>query len=187
MLIFKDKISGDEMFTDSSKYKLVDDCIYEIECHHVTRKQGEIQLDGANPSAEEVDEGTDENVESGLDLVLNMRLTETCFTKADYKNYLKTYTKALQEKWKEEGKSAEEIDDAKGKLTTAVKKVLPKLDDYQFFIGESCNAEGIVGLLEYREQDGGGEKAVMMFFKHGLDEEKMVRCSCFVVTFLLLQ
>uniref|UniRef100_A0A1E1XUG3 Translationally-controlled tumor protein homolog n=1 Tax=Amblyomma sculptum TaxID=1581419 RepID=A0A1E1XUG3_AMBSC len=173
MLLFKDKISGDEMFTDSSKYKLVDDCIFEVECQHVTRKQGEIQLDGANPSAEELDEGTDESVESGLDLVLNMLLVETGFSKADYKNYLKTYTKALQEKWKEEGKSAEEIEDAKAKLTAAVKKVLPKLDDYQFFLGESCNAEGIVGLLEYREKPGGGETAVMMFFKLGLDEEKM--------------
>nr|DAA34555.1 TPA_exp: microtubule-binding protein [Amblyomma variegatum] len=173
MLLFKDKISGDEMFTDSSKYKLVDDCIFEVECQHVTRKQGEIQLDGANPSAEELDEGTDETVESGLDLVLNMRLVETGFSKADFKNYLKTYTKALQEKWKEEGKSTEEIEDAKAKLTAAVKKVLPKLDDYQFFLGESCNAEGIVGLLEYREKPGGGETPVMMFFKHGLDEEKM--------------
>lgn len=85
MLLFKDKISGDEMFTDSSKYKLVDDCLFEVECQHVTRKHGEIQLDGANPSAEEVDEGTDEAVESGLDLVLNMRLVETGFGKSEYK------------------------------------------------------------------------------------------------------
>ena len=60
----------------------------------VTRKQGEIALAGSNPSAEEVDEGTDETVESGLDLVLNQRLVETTFTKSDYKNYLKTYTKS---------------------------------------------------------------------------------------------
>ncbi|XP_077554975.1 translationally controlled tumor protein [Haemaphysalis longicornis] len=173
MLLFKDKISGDEMFTDSSKYKLVDDCLFEVECQHVTRKHGEIQLDGANPSAEEVDEGTDEAVESGLDLVLNMRLVETGFGKSEYKTYLKTYTKALQEKWKEEGMSAEQIEDAKAKLTTAVKKVLPKIEDCQFYLGESCNADGIVGLLEYREKPGGGETAVMMFFKHGLDEEKM--------------
>lgn len=63
-------------------------------CQHVTRRQGEIALEGFNPSAEEVDEGTDEQVESGLDLVLNQRLVETGFSKNDYKNYLKTYTKS---------------------------------------------------------------------------------------------
>ncbi|WP_139119039.1 hypothetical protein, partial [Pseudoalteromonas sp. BMB] len=76
---------------------------------------------GANPSQEEADEGTDEVTESGLDLVLNQRLIETGFTKADYKNYLKTYTKALQDKWKEVGKSDSEMAEAKTKFTEAVK------------------------------------------------------------------
>jgi len=172
MIIFKDILTGDEMFTDSSKIKLIDGCIWEIECKSVTRKLGDVALDGANPSAEELDEGTDEAVESGLDLVLNQRLVETGFTKADYKNYLKTYTKALQEKWKENGLSEEAIAEAKVKLTDAVKKVLKNLDDYQFFLGESTNPDGAVGLLEYRDS-GDGEKPIMMFFKHGLEEEKV--------------
>ncbi|KAH9375118.1 hypothetical protein HPB48_020036 [Haemaphysalis longicornis] len=71
--------------------------------------------------------------------------------------------------------SAEQIEDAKAKLTTAVKKVLPKIEDCQFYLGESCNADGIVFLLEYRKKPGGGETAVIKFFKHGLDEEKMPR------------
>lgn len=137
----------------------------------MTRKVGDVSLDGANPSAEELDEGTDETVESGLDLVLNMRLVETGFSKTDYKNYLKTYTKALQEKWKEQGKSDAEVNEAKMKLTEAVKKVLPRFDDMQCFLGESSNPDGIVALLEYREKDS-GEVPVMMFFKHGLEEEK---------------
>lgn len=102
---------------------------------HVTRKVGEVALDGANPSAEEVEEGTEEGTESGLDLVLNMRLVETGFSKTDYKNYLKTYTKALMDKWKEDGKSEAEVNEAKSKLTEAVKKVLPRIGDMQFFLG----------------------------------------------------
>ncbi|CAG2115355.1 unnamed protein product [Medioppia subpectinata] len=173
MIIFKDLITGDELFTDSSKVRLVDGCLWEVECRHVTRKQGEIEIAGFNASAEEADEGTDEQVESGLDLVLNQRLVETGFSKSDYKNYLKTYTKSLQDKWKELEFSEDEINTAKTKLTEAVKKVLPKLGDYQFFLGESTNPDGMVGLLEYREkEDGSGETPVMMFFKHGLDEEK---------------
>lgn len=96
MIIFKDIITGDELFTDSNKLNLVDDCLYEVTCTHVTRREGEIVLAGANPSAEEgeLDGGTDDKVESGLDLVLNQKLQTTSFNKADYKKYLKTYTKS---------------------------------------------------------------------------------------------
>lgn len=41
----------------------------------------------------------------------------------------------LQEKWKENGMSEDKINEAKTKLTEAVKKVLKNLDDYQFFLG----------------------------------------------------
>lgn len=96
MRIYKDIITGDELFTDSNKLNLVDDCLYEVLCHHVTRKHGDIVLAGSNPSAEEedMDGGTDEQTESGLDLVLNQKLQSTSFDKAGYKNYLKTYTKS---------------------------------------------------------------------------------------------
>lgn len=173
MLIFKDLITGDEMFTDSSKYKVIDDCLYEVECRLVQRKLGDVQLDGANPSQEEADEGTDEVVESGLDLVLNQRLIETGFSKNDYKTYLKGYTKSLQDKWKEMGKSDDDIAAAKSKFTEAVKKVLPKIGDLQFFMGESSNPDGLIALLEYRENDSGNETPFMIFFKHGLEEEKV--------------
>ena len=162
------------MFTDSSKVKVVDDCMYEVYCRHVTRKEGDIVLDGANPSAEgeDADDGADPSVVSGLDVVLNQRLVETGFSKADYKNYLKTYTKSLMEKWKELEWSDEKVAEAKGKFTEAAKAFLKKLDDVQFFLGESSNPDGMVALLEYREVDG-EEVPIMLFFKHGLEAEKV--------------
>lgn len=176
MIIYKDILTGDELFTDSNKLNLIDDCLYEVLCTHVTRRQGDIVLDGANPSAEDGDDlgGTDEAVESGLDLVLNQKLQVTSFNKADYKTYLKTYTKALQDKWKEMELSPEQLAEYKEKFTNAVKKVLPKLDDVEFYVGESCNPDGMVALLEYRDKpDGSGEEALMLFYKHGLDAEKV--------------
>ena len=61
----------------------------------MSRKQGEILIDGANPSAEGGDEGTEEAVESGCDIVLAHRLAE-CFAfgdKKSYTQYLKEYMK----------------------------------------------------------------------------------------------
>jgi len=63
----------------------------------ITRKQGDVQIEGFNPSAEEASEGTDEAVESGVDIVLNHRLSETYAfgDKKSFTAYLKDYMKKL--------------------------------------------------------------------------------------------
>ena len=97
MIIYKDILTGDELFTDSNKVNLIEDCLYEVLCNHISRKGDQFVLDGANPSAEGEDDGDvadDPGVESGLDLVLNQKLQETSFDKSAYKTYLKTYTKS---------------------------------------------------------------------------------------------
>lgn len=80
----------------------------------------------------------------------------------------------LQDKWKQMDLTPEQLTEYKEKFTTAVKKVLPKLDDVEFYVGESCNPDGMVALLEYRDKaDGSGEQALMLFYKHGLECEKV--------------
>lgn len=71
--------------------KLVDGLIWEFKGKWVVRKEGEIMLDGANPSAEgeDVDEGTEEHVERGIDIVLNHRLQVFSFELLDW--HLKFY------------------------------------------------------------------------------------------------
>jgi hypothetical protein len=63
----------------------------------ITRKQGDVQIEGFNPSSEEASEGTDEAVESGVDIVLNHRLSETYAfgDKKGFTAYLKEYMKKL--------------------------------------------------------------------------------------------
>lgn len=95
MRIYKDIFTGDEMFSDSFKIKLIDDVLYEVTGKLIQRTQGDVQLDGANPSAEEADEGTDAAVESGIDVVLNHRLCESYAfgDKKSFTLYLKDYMK----------------------------------------------------------------------------------------------
>jgi len=103
MRIYKDIITGDEMFSDTYKMKLVDNVMYEVTGKLLQRKVGDVQIDGANPSAEEASEDCDEAVESGVDIVLNHRLSE-CFAFGDKKSYtlyLKDYMKKLVEKLQE--------------------------------------------------------------------------------------
>ena len=51
------------------------------------------------------------------------------------------------------------------------RQVLESFDDWQFFMGESCNVDGMVALLNYRED---GVTPYMLFFRDGLIEEKQV-------------
>ncbi|CAH0557865.1 unnamed protein product [Brassicogethes aeneus] len=169
MKIYKDIFSGDEMFSDTYKIKLVDDVIYEVYAKYVSRKHGEVQIEGSNPSAEEADEGTDEAVESGVDVVLNHRLVETGFDKKGYTVYLKDYMKRLVAKLEET--KPDQVEIFKSNTQKAMKDILGRFKELQFFTGESMDADGIIGLMEYRDIEG-ESTPVLMFFKHGLEEEK---------------
>merc|ERR1712064_12280 len=93
---YEDVFSGDEMFSDTYPIKLVHDCLWEVTGKHISRTQDEIQLAGANASAEEADEGTETATEAGVDVILNNRLVETGFgKKSDYVTCLKGYMKKV--------------------------------------------------------------------------------------------
>ncbi|XP_043789933.1 translationally-controlled tumor protein homolog [Apis laboriosa] len=171
MKIYKDIFTGDEMFSDTYKIKLVDDVLYEVYGKVITRKSGDIEIAGFNPSAEEADEGTDESVESGVDIVMNHRLQETFAfgDKKSYTLYLKDYMKKLVAKLEEQ--APDQVDVFKKNTNKVMKDILSRFNDLQFFTGESMDIDGIVALLEYREIDD-ESVPVLMLFKHGLEEQK---------------
>ncbi|XP_017856263.1 PREDICTED: translationally-controlled tumor protein homolog [Drosophila arizonae] len=172
MRIYKDIITGDEMFTDTYKIKLVDEVIYEVYGKLISRTEGDIQLAGANPSAEEADEGTEVNVERGVDIVLNHRLAESFAfgDKKSYTVYLKEYMKKVLAKLQETAPDQVEI--FKTNMNKAMKDILGRFKELQFFTGESMDVDGMVAMCEYRDIDG-QSVPVFMFFKHGLEEEKV--------------
>ncbi|KAJ6661763.1 hypothetical protein lerEdw1_013285 [Lerista edwardsae] len=99
MIIYRDCISQDEMFSDIYKIKEVANglCL-EVEGKMVSRKEGEIDdaLIGGNASAEGPEgEGAEATVVTGVDIVMNHHLQETSFTKDSYKKYIKDYMKAF--------------------------------------------------------------------------------------------
>jgi hypothetical protein len=147
----------------------VDEVMYEVYGKFLTRKHGDVQIDGANPSAEEAAEGTDEAVESGVDIVLNHRLVETSFDKKGYMAYLKDYMKKVVERLQE--KSPDQVDVFKTNINKVMKELLGKFKDLQFFTGESMDPDGLVAIIEYKDVDG-DNIPVLYAFKHGLDEEK---------------
>merc|ERR1712241_1441135 len=171
MKIYKDIFSGDELFSDTYKMTLVSDCLYEVVGKYETRTDGDVVLEGANASAEEADEGTDENSVSGVDIVLNHRLVETGFgDKKGFTAYLKAYMKKVLD-YLEENDRKDEIAEFKSNINNVMKEMMGKFKDLQFYTGESMDPDAMICMLEYKNVDG-EERSVLMFFKHGLEEIK---------------
>jgi len=169
MIIYRCLISNDEMFSDVYKVKVSESGIfYEVEGKTVTRTEGfDDALIGANASAEEVSESNESSSVSGVDIILNHKLQETGFDKKQYMAYIKEYMKTLKAKLQET--NPERVEGFMAEVQKEVKRILGNIGNYQFFTGESMNPEGMVGLLDYRED---GITPYMLFFKDGLLVEK---------------
>uniref|UniRef100_A0A914EAF2 Translationally-controlled tumor protein homolog n=1 Tax=Acrobeloides nanus TaxID=290746 RepID=A0A914EAF2_9BILA len=160
--------------------KLVDGLIWEFKGRQVVRKEGEIVLAGANASqeGEDMDEGTEEHVERGIDFVLNHRLQEMNVyeDKKMFQGYIKDFMKKIIEHMQKNGKPEDEVNDFKKKIQAWVMSLL-KPDRFKklaFFIGEKMaegQGEGQVAIVEYRDEDE-GEVPYLMLVKEALHEEK---------------
>ncbi|KAH7343524.1 Mss4-like protein [Rhizoctonia solani] len=164
MLLYSDKISDDEIFSDAFPFKEVDGIVYEINCAMV--QIGATNVDtGANPSAEEAEEALEDGTQQTNNVVHTFRLQQTTFDKKSYLTYLKGYMKAVKEQLPEERKA----DFEKGASAFA-KKIIANFKDFEFYTGASMNPDGMVALLNYRED---GITPYFTVWKDGLKEVKL--------------
>ncbi|KAM0200655.1 hypothetical protein ACHAPA_010141 [Fusarium lateritium] len=170
MLIFKDILTGDELISDSYDLKLVDGIVYEADCAMI--EEGGLNVDiGANASAEEAAEDVDDQVTKVNNIVSSFRLQETSFDKKSYLTYLKGYMKAVKAALLEKGADAETVTAfEKGAQAFVKNTLLPKFKDFEFLTGESMNPDGMVVLLNYRED---GVTPYITVWKHGVTEMKV--------------
>lgn len=65
----------------------------------------------------------------------------------------------------------DQVEVFKTNMNKQMKEILGRFKELQFFTGESMDCDGMVAMCEYRDIDG-TQVPVLMFFKHGLLEEK---------------
>ena len=162
MLIYKDAITDDELMSDASPFKEVDDVAYDVEAKFVIRGTG-VDI----PTNDEDGGGLDDGEERVINIVDAHNLIETNFTKKQYMVYIKGYMKKIIEILKE--KNPDRVTPFQKNVQGFVKGILGKFDDYQFFMGESMDPTGMVALCYYGED---GMTPRFLFFKDGLVEEK---------------
>jgi len=169
MIIYKDALTDDEIISDSYDIKEVDGVAYEVDCQMII--EGAVQVDtGANASAEEAEEGVEDEAVKVNNVVNSFRLQSTTFDKKSYLSYLKGYMKAVKKYLQEAGKSEEEVKDFETKAQGLAKKIIGNFKDYEFYTGESMNPDGMVVLLNYRED---GVTPYVTVWKHGLKQMKV--------------
>ncbi|EPQ59416.1 translationally-controlled tumor protein [Gloeophyllum trabeum ATCC 11539] len=168
MLLYTDIITDDEMFSDAFPIKLVDDIVFEVDCQMVTIKKGADVDIGANPSAEEQDEGVEDGQETVNNVVHSFRLQQTSFDKKSYLTYLKGYMKTVKAKLAET--NPERVEAFEKGAQAFAKKLVANFKDFEFYTGESMNPDGMIALLNYRED---GVTPYFTFWKDGLKEVKL--------------
>ncbi|KAI9325693.1 translationally controlled tumor protein [Zopfochytrium polystomum] len=159
------------MISDAFKMTEIDDVLYEVDCKMVTIRKG-VDVDiGANASAEGGDEDDGplaDDQETVNNVVYTFRLQSSGFDKKGYMTYIKGYMKALKTYLAENNPDRAPVFEKK--IQPAVKKILEKFSDFEFYVGENMNPDGMVVLLNYRED---GVTPYLTFFKDGLKAEKV--------------
>ncbi|KAH7573565.1 hypothetical protein ACOSP7_007315 [Xanthoceras sorbifolium] len=167
MLVYQDLLTGDELLSDSFPYKEIQNgMLWEVEGKWVV--QGAVDVDiGANPSAEgaDADEGVDDQAVKVVDIVDTFRLQEQPpFDKKQFVALMKKVIKLLTPKL-----DAEKQEEFKKNIEGAIKYLLPKLSDFQFFVGESMHDDCCPVLAYYRE---GATDPTFIYIAHALKEVK---------------
>eukprot|EP00475_Leptophrys_vorax_P015274 TRINITY_DN2164_c0_g1_i1.p1 TRINITY_DN2164_c0_g1~~TRINITY_DN2164_c0_g1_i1.p1 ORF type:complete len:168 (+),score=44.81 TRINITY_DN2164_c0_g1_i1:120-623(+) len=166
MLVYQDLISGDEMLSDSFEAnEIYNGIFFEVEGKWVVKGAVDVDI-GANPSAEGgEDEAVEDSAEKVVDIVDTFRLQEQPpFDKKSFAAYLKGYVQKLAGLI-----PAERGAQFRADSPAAVKWLMSKLADLQFFVGESMNNDGSMAFAYYKE---GGTNPTFIYFKDGLKEVK---------------
>ncbi len=78
--------------------------------------------------------------------------------------------KKVKEAMKTKGASDEEISAFEKGASGFAKKIVGNFKDYDFYVGESMDPDGMVVLMNYRED---GVTPYVTIWKHGLEEMKV--------------
>jgi hypothetical protein len=167
MLVYQDLLTGDELLSDSFPYKEIENgMLWEVEGKWVVQGAVDVNI-GANPSAEggDEDEGVDDQHVKVVDIVDTFRLQEQPpFEKKQFVTFMKRYIKNLAAKLEPEQQAL-----FKKHIEGAIKYLLPKISDLQFFVGESMHDDGSLVFAYYKE---GATDPTFIYLAYGLKEVK---------------
>lgn len=173
MLVYECALYKHDMFTSAANPKLDEagGC-YVFDAKMASEKSQDYSENcGANASAEEAEEGTDEVTSSGLDFVLQNRLEEVqgLDEKKQFQQWIKSLLKVLEKK--NEDKDDAFKADFKAAAQAYFKKVVAVIKDCSFFASTESEAEDPRNCVIVHWNDD-GVSAKCYAFRYGVIETK---------------
>jgi len=175
MIIFTDKVTGDEMFTDACTFKLSEDGSYYIVSAKLKTEKGDnIQLEGANASAEEqAEEYEDGPSKTGLDIVMNHDLQSFGFeNKKKFQLHLKEQIQELTKLAKED--PSVDMDKFKANaqnFMSAILKGKTEFKELEFYLGPNgLDSASSCVVIDWNED---GQSAECYIFAEGVNKVKV--------------
>lgn len=166
MRVFKDLISGDEMFSDSYPHTLInDEAIIEARARYTKKGSDFVAI-----ASDDVDED-DGDGETVVDIVDAFSLAEVGgWSKKDFMTWAKGYLKSTVEQLTKLGKE-ERIPGFKKGATEAVKFIAGKWDEMQVFSGQGANYDGALAFAYQKNQEDEGP--TFLYFADGMEVIKL--------------
>lgn len=147
--------------------KEVDDIVFELDAAQIVIAEGDVDI-GGNPSAEDAAEALENGGQQVINIVHSFRLQQTNFDKKQYLSHLKGYMKTVKEQLSKE--NPERVPVFEKKAAEFAKKIVGNFKDYDFYTGESMDPDGMVLLVNYRED---GVTPYFILWKDGLKITKI--------------
>lgn len=138
----------------------------------MVKKGGKVEVNiGGNPSTEEGQDGedggpVDDATYEVIDVVDCCRLENTPFDKKSYMSHIKEYMKRIKTHLAET--KPERVPHFEKTAVEYVKKIVANFSNYDFYVGEDMDPEGMCVLQETTD-DG---KIYMIYWKDGLKANK---------------
>lgn len=174
MLIYRDIVTNDELFTDSAPITFLDNGLVKIKCRYIKVDNSvSAAAIGGNPSEEAPDEDTEDAVERKLDVVDGCKLQQTASfaSKKELVRVMKGLLKRIMDKidcpiTKEEFKNT---------APKALKFLKENYEEFECYVGESPDSmgEGVTMFLKWEDnEDKTSQTPYFYTFKHAVIEEK---------------
>ena len=151
MRIYKCRFTGDELFSDSFPFKLVDGVLFEITLSLMDKR------DPLDPSI----------TEQVLDVIDSYGLWEISMKKSEFVAYFKKYVKRIKTRLTKE--EPDRVPEFTANVTKQFQRILGMWKDVQLYMGSSNDSEnGALGILYWDDQT-----PRLCFFKDGLIAQKV--------------
>ncbi|QRD89760.1 Mss4-like protein [Aspergillus flavus] len=151
MRTFIDVISGDEVLSDKYTIKEVDDIAYEVDCKLIEFQKP--SDDGAYPPfypyKQTFNAGAPNKTSSEIDVVHEFALHQTNFDQKSYYEHLKRYAAAIEKHLSITNPGR--VPAFKKAFKEYVTKMMHHWGSLQCYVGPSLDPNGMVAILNYRE------------------------------------